>query len=65
MLPCEFEISQLSQFNRGYICRTDTNFQASKNLPPEQIDKEGIQLRVFSDKNSRPNDIPREAIALK
>ena len=24
MLPCEFDVAQLSQFNRAYICRTDT-----------------------------------------
>lgn len=65
MLPCEFEVAQLSQFNRAYNCQTDVAWQTQQKLPAEKIDKEGIQIRVFTSKNSTPKEIPTDAIALK
>ena len=65
ILPCEFDIVQLSQFNRGYICRTDVAYQANKGKTEAEMDKEGIQIRVFTDKNSSPKDVPQDAIALR
>jgi hypothetical protein len=65
ILPCEFDIVTLSQFNRGYICRTDVAYQANKGMSEDKLDKEGIQIRVFTDKNSTPKDIPQDAIALR
>jgi len=64
-LPCRFEVSTLSQFNRAYVCRTDTGWQANNHIAPEKFDKESIQVRVFTDLNSKPNEIPNDAIALK
>jgi hypothetical protein len=63
MAPCQFEIVQLSQFNRGYVCHTDLNAQT--NLAPENMDKEGIQVRVFTDLNSEKKEVPNDALALK
>lgn len=65
MLPCRFEVTTLSQFNRSYVCKTDTGWQATNHIPPEKHDKESIQVRVFTDLNSKPNEIPNDAIALK
>lgn len=65
MLPCEFEVAQLSQFNRAYNCQTDVAWQTQQKLSPEKIDKEGIQIRVFTSKNSTAKEIPTDAIALK
>ncbi len=65
MLPCLFEVVQLSEFNRGYICQTDTGWQAQQNIPSDQHDREGIQIRVFTDKNSPPREIPNDALAIK
>ncbi|NBX75417.1 MAG: hypothetical protein EBQ92_02600 [Proteobacteria bacterium] len=66
ILPCHFEVSRLSQFNRSYVCRTDVAFQMNQqNLPEEKVAKEAIEIRVFSDVNSTPAEIPKDAIALK
>ncbi len=65
MLPCNFDIVQLSQFNRGYTCHTDLTWQQQQNMTPEQLDKEGVQVRVFTSKNSEPKEIPTDALALK
>ncbi len=65
LLPCKFEVATLSQFNRSYVCRTDTGWQASNHVPAEKHDKESIQIRIFTDLNSKPNEIPNDAIALK
>lgn len=65
MLPCQFEVAQLSAFNRSYVCHTDTNWQANNHTAPENLDKEGIQVRVFTDIDAKPTDIPSDAIALK
>ena len=62
-LPCQFDVSQLSEFNRGYVCHTDLGYQ--NGLLPEKQDKEGIQVRVFTDRNSEAKEIPKEALALK
>lgn len=63
--PCVFDVVSLSEFNRSYICRLDENWQLSQNIPEDQLDKEGVQLRIFTDKNSPAKDIPKDAIALK
>jgi hypothetical protein len=65
MLPCNFEVVQLSQFNRSYTCHTDTAWQLEKHIPPEKQDREGIQIRVFNDKLSEPKEIPQDAIAIR
>lgn len=65
MLPCNFEVVQLSQFNRAYNCQTDVAWQTQQKTPSEKLDKEGIQIRVFTSKNSTPKEIPTDAIALK
>lgn len=66
ILPCKFEISRLSQFNRSYICRTDVAFQMNQqHLTEEKISKEAVEIRVFSDLNSPPKEIPKDVIALK
>lgn len=65
LLPCRFEVSTLSQFNRSYVCKTDTGWQASNHIPQDKFDKESIQIRVFTDLNSKPNEIPSDAVALK
>lgn len=66
ILPCHFEVARLSQFNRSYVCRTDVAFQMNQqNLPEEKVAKEAIEVRVFSDVNSMPAEIPKDVIALK
>ena len=66
ILPCRFEVAKLSQFNRNYICRTDVAFQTNQqHLPEEKVAKEAIEIRVFSDLNATPAEIPKDAIALK
>ena len=65
MFPCEFDVSQLSQFNRGYTCHTDTAWQTEHHTPTEQLDKEGVQIRVFSSKNALPKEIPTDALAIR
>lgn len=63
--PCLFEVGQISQFNRQYICHTDVAWQQNQNVPPEKISKEGIQIRVFSTANLNANEIPKDAIAIR
>jgi hypothetical protein len=66
ILPCRFEVARLSQFNRSYVCRTDVAFQMNQqSVPEEKVAKEAIEVRVFSDINSTPAEIPKDAIALK
>ena len=65
LLPCEFDVASLSQFNRSYVCHTDTNWQANQKVASDRIDNEGIQIRIFTDKNSQPGEIPRDSIALR
>ncbi|MFM8270477.1 MAG: hypothetical protein ACKN9V_09845 [Pseudomonadota bacterium] len=66
ILPCRFEVTRLSQFNRSYVCRTDVAFQMNQqHLPEEKVAKEAIEVRVFSDINSTPAEIPKDVIALK
>ncbi len=65
LLPCQFEVTSLSQFNRGYTCHTDTAWQQNERISAEQMDREGIQVRVFSDLNSAPKEIPTDAVAIK
>lgn len=61
MLPCEIEVSQLSQFNRAYVCHTNVQWQIKNNkVTDETADKEGIQLRIFTDLNSPSSEIPKE-----
>lgn len=66
ILPCKFQVNRLSQFNRSYVCRTDVAYQMKQqNIPDEKVAKEAVEIRVFSDKNSLPKEIPNDAIALK
>ena len=66
ILPCRFDVARLSQFNRSYVCRTDVAFQTNQqHLADEKVAKEAIEIRVFSDINSTPAEIPKDVIALK
>lgn len=65
LLPCEFDVTTLSAFNRSYVCHTDVNWQIDQKVANERIDKEGVQIRVFTDKNSQPNEVPQNSIALR
>lgn len=66
ILPCKFEVTRLSQFNRSYVCRTDVAFQMNQqHLPEEKVAKEAVEIRVFSDLNSPQSEIPKDIIALK
>ncbi|NDC24167.1 MAG: hypothetical protein EBZ49_08575, partial [Proteobacteria bacterium] len=65
ILPCRFEVAQLSQFNRTYFCRTDVAFQQNQNIPQDKIAKEAVEVRVFSDINSSQSEIPKDVIALR
>lgn len=65
LLPCKFDIKQLSQFNRKYFCHTDVAWQLNQKLPENKIEKEGIEVRVFTDKNTPAKEFPKEAIAFK
>lgn len=66
ILPCKFEIARISQFNRSYVCRTDVAFQMNQqHLSEERVSKEAVEIRVFSDLNSTPTEIPKDVIALK
>jgi hypothetical protein len=65
LLPCKFDVSQLSQFNRKYTCHTDVAWQLNQKIPEGQIEKEGIEVRVFTDKNTPAKDIPKDALAFR
>jgi len=65
MLPCQFQVTQLSQYNRAYFCHTDVEWQVSQKFPEEKLNKEGIQIRVFTDRNTPSKEIPKDAIALR
>ncbi len=64
-LPCNFEVTQLSLFNRQYICRLDVHWQMEQQIPEHELDKEALTIRIFTDKNSPQKDIPKDAIALR
>ncbi|MBI3294816.1 MAG: hypothetical protein HYZ71_08805 [Deltaproteobacteria bacterium] len=60
-LPCVFDITQLSLFNRSYVCHTDVQWQITQDHATDATaDKEGVQVRVFTDLNSNANEIPKE-----
>jgi hypothetical protein len=65
ILPCEFDVVQISQFNRAYVCSTDVGWQKVHNVPEDQLDEQAVQVRVFTDINSEKKEIPPDAIALK
>ncbi len=65
ILPCEFDVVQISQFNRAYVCSTDVGWQKSQNVPEDELDEQAVQVRVFTDINSEKKEIPPDAIALK
>jgi hypothetical protein len=65
MLPCEFDVVQLSQFNRAYTCHTDIAWQQKEKTAEDKLDREGIQVRVFSSRNTPAKEVPTNAIALK
>jgi hypothetical protein len=65
MFPCNFHVTALSQFNRAYVCKVDEGFQRRSRIAEQYIDREGVQLRVFTDLNSEPGEIPTDAIALR
>lgn len=65
MFPCNFDIASLSQFNRAYVCKVDEGYQRRLRVNEQAIDREGVQLRVFTDLNSEPNEIPTDSIALR
>jgi hypothetical protein len=65
MLPCNFTVNQLSQFNRAYFCRTDLAWQLERKIPEDRQDKEGIQVRVWTDRNTPVKEQPKDALALR
>lgn len=65
MKPCVFEVTQLSEFNRAYVCRTDIEWQKKRGIPEDRLDKEGVQIRVFTDKNTPKRQMPTDAIAIR
>lgn len=62
MLPCNFEVAQLSEFNRSYVCKTDLGWQTTQGIREDKMAVEGMQVRVFTDKNSPANEVPKEAM---
>lgn len=65
ILPCLFDVVEISQFNRTYLCHTDVGAQRSKGIPEEDVHEEGIQVRIFTDKNSPAIEIPKDVIAIR
>lgn len=65
ILPCQFEVRELSQFNRTYTCQTDVNWQVNNKVPDNRVNREGVQIRVFTDRNTPSKEIPKDAVALK
>jgi hypothetical protein len=65
LLPCNFEVRQLSQFNRKYFCHTDVAWQLNQKVPEDKLEKQGVEVRVFTDKNTPAKEIPKEALALR
>jgi hypothetical protein len=65
MLPCNFTVNQLSQYNRSYFCHTDLQWQMDQKFPEDKLDKEGIQIRVWTDRNTPVKEQPKDALALK
>ncbi len=65
MLPCQFNVNQLSQFNRSYFCHTDLRWQSEQKIPDENLDREGIEVRVYTDRNTPAKDLPKDALALR
>jgi len=65
MFPCNFDITALSQFNRAYVCKVDEGFQRRDRVAEQNLDREGVQIRVFTDLNSEPNEVPTDSIALR
>lgn len=64
--PCRFTVTQVSKYNRNYVCRSDVNHQTrNQNLPSDKISKEAIEVRVFTSLNTPKKEIPRQVIALK
>ncbi len=60
-LPCVFDVVQISQFNRAYVCHTDVSAQINQEKATElTVDKEGVQIRVFTDLNSPSRQIPAD-----
>ncbi len=65
MLPCNFKVDQLSQYNRAYTCHTDIQWQLNNKVKEDRLDKEGIQIRVFTDRNTPAKQMPKDSIALR
>ncbi len=65
MLPCNFVVSQLSQFNRSYFCHTDVQWQVNQKITEDKLDKEGIEVRVWTDRNTPAKEQPKDALALR
>lgn len=52
--PCLFNVTQLSQFNRTYFCRTDVNFQTNQqHLADSKAVKQGVEIKVHTLANTR------------
>lgn len=65
ILPCVFEVRELSQFNRTYTCQTDVNWQVTNKVPENRVLREGVLIRVFTDRNTPAKEMPKDAVALK
>lgn len=65
LMPCNFDVVQLDQFNRAYLCHTDIAWQLHQGIKEDELDKEGIQIRVFTTLEIPEKEIPQDAILLK
>lgn len=65
LLPCNFNVTQLSQYNRAYFCHTDVQWQVDQKISEERLDREGVQIRVFTDLNTPARELPKDALALR
>ncbi len=64
--PCEYEVSNLSEYNRSYVCRIDEDWQRKKRIPEDQLDREAVQIRVFAvHEHSSKTETPKDSIAIK
>jgi hypothetical protein len=65
ILPCQFDVKELSHFNRTYTCQTDVGWQQREKVPENRINREGVAIRIFTDRNTPSKEIPKDAVALK
>lgn len=66
ILPCSIKVTELSKFNRSYMCRTDVNFQSNQqHIPEDKLAKQGVEVRVFSDLNVKNKELPKNLLVFR